>query len=356
MSSMRTPGEWPLSILGAVSKLDQQWIDLFRAGNYGEKGSYDAASLDEIIRNYDPSFHEAPAVIGHPASDKPAYGWVESLRRMGDTLQGKLKQIEPQFAKLVEAGRFKKRSVALYKTAKGLSLRHVGFLGAQPPEVKGLADAVFHDETNEVIELTFEEESVAENNDNLVERIINGIKDTFGRKPEEPKTFSEADVQRIVEQSVTAATKPLADTISGLQLRFTEAAKMQAATTAQTRSERAIAALKANGRYLPAYDKMGVPQLFSELAKNATAIEFGEGEQKKSLDAVQLFSEILNGIGQIVPKGAIFEPKTETSSERKTVKFTESPGVELDLTSVAFHEAVQRRVSEKSVTYNEAMR
>jgi hypothetical protein len=123
-----------------MSALEGQWIDIFRAGDYGDKGTYTPADLDAMVDNYNPARHEAPVVIGHPEHDAPAFGWVASLRRVGDTLQAKLRQIVPEFEVLVAQGQFKKRSVALYQTAKGLALRHLGFLGAMPPEVKGLTD------------------------------------------------------------------------------------------------------------------------------------------------------------------------------------------------------------------------
>jgi len=126
-----------------MSKLSDQWIELFRAGNYGDKGEYSERDLDQIVANYNPSFHEAPVVIGHPANDLPAWGWVDSLKRVGGTLLGKLKQVQPAFEEMVQQGLFKKRSIGLYHTDKGLALRHVGFLGAQPPEIKGLTDVRF---------------------------------------------------------------------------------------------------------------------------------------------------------------------------------------------------------------------
>ena len=46
----------------AMGKLDQQWIEIFRAGDYGEKGNFTPTVLDAIVSKYDPSFHEAPAV------------------------------------------------------------------------------------------------------------------------------------------------------------------------------------------------------------------------------------------------------------------------------------------------------
>ena len=131
-----------------MGSVEGQWMDVFRAGDYGEKGSYTSADLDAAVRNYDPAQHEAPVVIGHPEHDAPAFGWVAAVRRVGNTLQAKLRQVAPQFEALLREGRFKKRSVAFYQTAKGLALRHLGFLGAMPPEVKGLADlqlCEFHD-------------------------------------------------------------------------------------------------------------------------------------------------------------------------------------------------------------------
>jgi hypothetical protein len=123
-----------------MSALEGQWIDVFRAGDYGDKGSYTRGDLDSVIGNYDPAQHEAPVVIGHPEHDAPAFGWVAALRRVGDTLQAKLRQVVPQFEALVRQGQFKKRSVAFYQTARGLALRHLGFLGGMIPKVKGLRD------------------------------------------------------------------------------------------------------------------------------------------------------------------------------------------------------------------------
>jgi len=137
--------------------LANQWLELFCSGDYGDKGNFGTADLDQIVRNFDPSFHEAPVVIGHPQHDAPAYAWVDSLKRNGEKLMGKLKEVDPTFAEMVKTGRFKKRSVSLYRTAQGWMLRHVGFLGAQAPEVKGLTNATFGEDRMRCVELIFGE-------------------------------------------------------------------------------------------------------------------------------------------------------------------------------------------------------
>lgn len=134
------------------TSMTNQWIEVFRAGTHtdaaGNEREWTEADLDAIAAGYDPARHEAPVVIGHPADNGPAFGWVEGLKRDGATLLAKLKDVVPEFADMVRKGLYKKRSIALYPD---LTLRHLGFLGAQPPAVKGLADIKFKDDGAPVV-------------------------------------------------------------------------------------------------------------------------------------------------------------------------------------------------------------
>lgn len=120
------------------------WVEVFRVGKHTDSGGntreWTEQDLETIVSKYDPANHEAPAVIGHPKDNAPAYAWVEGLKSEAGSLWAKFKQIVPEFAEGVESGLWKKRSIALYPD---MSLRHVGFLGAQPPAIKGLKDIEF---------------------------------------------------------------------------------------------------------------------------------------------------------------------------------------------------------------------
>ena len=107
--------------------------------------------LKAAAQAYDPTRHEAPLVVGHPRHDLPAYGWVQSLQYSDGAdghepgLYALPAQVNPDFADMVAAGAFKKISASFYSPdapnnpAPGqYYLRHVGFLGAQAPAVKGL--------------------------------------------------------------------------------------------------------------------------------------------------------------------------------------------------------------------------
>ena len=128
-------------------------LAIFKTGTHtATNGSAMIASaemLKGVADNYQPATHEAPAVIGHPKDNHPAYAWAESLSfdEGEGVLYANFSQVEPQFAQLVKDGRFKKRSASFYPpnhpsnpTPGTAYLRHVGFLGAQPPAVKGLKD------------------------------------------------------------------------------------------------------------------------------------------------------------------------------------------------------------------------
>ena len=127
----------------------------FRSG--GRDVALAESDLAAIASAYDPSLHEAPIVIGHPRVDAPAYGWVEGVRSSPKGLHAVPRQLEASFAEMVRDGRFKKISASLYGPGHannpkpdGWYLRHVGFLGAQPPVVKGLDPIQLADEEGDV--------------------------------------------------------------------------------------------------------------------------------------------------------------------------------------------------------------
>ena len=119
-----------------------QWREIFRAGDYGDKGVYTAADLDAMAANFNEE-DQVPIVVGHPKTDSPAWGWISGLRRIGDTLQAREGWIHPAFEKARRERLFKNRSVRITQTKRGPKLLHLGWLGAAMPEVEGLSGAVF---------------------------------------------------------------------------------------------------------------------------------------------------------------------------------------------------------------------
>ena len=127
---------------------------IFRAGTHisstGDEVTITEADLNETVNQYHTERHEAPVVIGHPADNAPAYGWVSNLSVRNGELYAEIGQVEKNFADAVRSGRYKKISASFYHPQSPVNpkpgvwyLRHVGVLGAVPPAVKGLGNAMF---------------------------------------------------------------------------------------------------------------------------------------------------------------------------------------------------------------------
>ena len=125
-----------------VSALDG-FFDVCRVGTWtdvaGQTVRLEESDLDNLVAQFGKS-DPVPVVVGHPKVDAPAYGYVDQVRRVGDRLQAKLRDIAPAFRNAVEAGNYTGRSIAF--TRQG-GLRHLGFLGGYAPAVPGLAPTQF---------------------------------------------------------------------------------------------------------------------------------------------------------------------------------------------------------------------
>ena len=141
-------------------------LQIFKPGTHtamsGQALSFGEADLAATCAAYDPTKHEAPLVVGHPTHDMPAYGWVQSLAFNEGGIDATPAQVNTDFADMVAAGAFKKISASFYSPNSPSNpvpgvyyLRHVGFLGAQAPAVKGMRSPSFAD-TEEGV-LTFSE-------------------------------------------------------------------------------------------------------------------------------------------------------------------------------------------------------
>lgn len=129
-------------------------VEVFKAGSHTDMRSrendYTVEDLEEIARVYNEQpaeeKHIAPAVVGHPTDNSPAYGWVESLKVVGEKLVATFYDMADSFIEALEEGRYKTVSISLYPKDK--LLRHIGWLGGVPPAVKGLVPVEFSEEDN----------------------------------------------------------------------------------------------------------------------------------------------------------------------------------------------------------------
>lgn len=133
-------------------------IEVFRSGDYGEKGVYTDDDLARVAEGYNPELHEAPVTLDH-AQSGPAHGWVAGLKVVGDRLVARLHRLSPLLLGAIRGGAFRKRSVELFRRFRdtgGPYLKAVSFLGAATPRVNGLNDPAFGGEPADFVVYTME--------------------------------------------------------------------------------------------------------------------------------------------------------------------------------------------------------
>lgn len=138
------------------------WFPVFVGGEQtdssGKTQTWSDDDLDQIVTNTNARianniYNGAPLVIGHPQTDDPAFGWVESVKRIGHELYAKGAKVSELLTTGVKDGLWPNRSVRIGKSDNGYYLRHIGFLGAAAPAVEGM-DPVYtrHNQDTEATE------------------------------------------------------------------------------------------------------------------------------------------------------------------------------------------------------------
>lgn len=211
-------------------------FEIFRPGTHtasnGSTLSFSDEDVSAIAASYDPSIHEAPIVVGHPKTDAPAYGWVEGLSQKNGRLVATPGKLDTAFSDLVAKGRFRKVSAAFFSpnspnnpTPGVYALRHVGFLGAQPPAVKGLKPVEFADDADLVVDIEFAEAHGVLNRASwaldAAQRLFRGLRDRM-IETESVEKADEAMPEWEIEQIGRAAAELRAEADAGMQPGFAE--------------------------------------------------------------------------------------------------------------------------------------
>lgn len=283
-----------------------QWIEISRVGKHkdstGVERDLTADFFEKIIGNTKPK--NAPITIGHPEMNAPAFGWVTKLRMNGNVLEAQFAETNDDFEQMVERGEFKKRSASFYMYPP--SLKHVGFLGATPPAVKGLRDIQFSDGDSVTVEISFneedkkmEKEDVNKVADSLWERIKNSLKGEAASSvvpPPATASFSEenkTDIQKMIDEAVAKAkteakaeaVAEFSETIKGL----TDAVNANSASGKRAEIVSFVEGIPAEkGKHF--LKRAGVVEFLEACAtvdaanENKEVISFSEGEGDKKVE------------------------------------------------------------------------
>lgn len=371
-------------------------IHIFKAGKHqplsGEPIEFTEAMLQSAVDAYDRALFDAPLVIGHPKLDDPAYGWVAGLHISDGQLYAEPVDVDPQFAELVEQKRYKKISASWYlpdapnnPKPGTLYLRHVGFLGAAAPSVKGLRNASFAADEQGVVEFAdwdqitisnlfrrLREYIIGRDGAEAADKVlpdyeINSLQinavDTNPHRAlfADPSTIQQGDTDTMTPEekarldALEAENKTLKDNNAKLSGQVTEFSEREtkARSDAQHAENVSFAeGLIKEGRLLPGA-KDSTVALMDKLALESSAVEFGEGDGKQSKTPLEIYREQL----QAQPVVVDFGEHGAGSADAGVANFAAPQGYTADAAALEIHsKALAHQAANPSVSYIDAVK
>ena len=334
-------------------------LAIFKVGTHtatnGQPMTASAEMLQSVADNYQPDTHEAPAVIGHPKDNHPAYAWVESLSfdEGEGVLYANFNQVEPQFEQLIKDGRFKKRSASFYPPnhpsnpkAGTPYLRHVGFLGAQPPAIKGLKDFTDFGDVGDLPTYEFTELTTDSTTQNP-----NQKDDPMGNQDEKDTTNNganpAAEDTKHAEQQATLAEKEKALAAKEADIAAREAAfaKREQDIKENDFSEFADTLIK-KGQLVPA-EKDAVISVMMDLDSADKTFDFAENGTVNKKTSVDVLKGVLGRLSATVDF-------SERSSDDPNHAHKPEHGINPADNDDVLHKQIQDYAEKNNVGYAEA--
>lgn len=133
-------------------------VEIFATGKHNGD-NYTEKDLDDIVEAYKGAGYSPPLKAGHDETPgKPALGWLENVRRVGQTLFADITHIPKEVYSLIKKRGYDRVSAEIYWNLKSggktfrRALKAVALLGAEVPAVTSLAPlhTLFSGHTGEV--------------------------------------------------------------------------------------------------------------------------------------------------------------------------------------------------------------
>ncbi len=310
-------------------------VEIFRVGTWNGD-TYTAKDLDAMVDAFDKIGFRPPLKLGHKEeSDAPAFGWVRSIRRVGEKLIADFMDLPKTIFDAIKQRRFDTVSIEAYWNLKRNKqtfprvLKAVSLLGSTIPAVSGLKPlrdsfsnlmADVH-----VYQLSTEDLSM-------------GTKTEDERKAELKKLSDENAALKTKLDKVkqwmdkAKAAEDNDEQVKALEAELEKRDKRISAIETERLAERATAIL-AKLR-VPAYREFVGPLLADAMASTRT-VKFGEGDKAKDLSMQELVEALIAKLNSDTEH--LFTEVTKGSGfARDDGPQEENPGAEVDKRTKAY--------------------
>jgi hypothetical protein len=317
-------------------------LEILRAGTHrdskGNTYSFGTDALRQIAESYQPDRHVAPILVTHDET-RPNKGLIDRVWVDGDRLLAEPKQVDPELAEQVNAGRWPRLSAAIYlpdspanPVPGSYGLRHVATV--QIPAIKGMKPPEFSEEGTILLSETesdlaalaraFREFVLGEFDGDTADRYIpSWLVDSMSQRAMEQRVLDRPDAMPMnfseEEGNVTQTTPATEGTamppnteeyqrlMADLTAREAEIARREAELTRAADTQFVEGAI-ASGK-VPPFLKDRAIELLGVLPDEQTQIlTFAEGGKEVKATPKQLFREMLGSLrtvqfGEVAPEG-----------------------------------------------------
>lgn len=288
-----------------VDELEGKPIEIFRVGDYGARGKYSEADLDQMVESFG-ALPDKPALTLHHDDEKGPHGQVTGVERRGGSLFATLGHLTGEIKAWLSERPYAERSVEIYppsaETGGRHALRALSFVTRG--KVKGMSPLpVFAEDGRQYVEIAMGDPEKQE-----------------GKPMPEEKKFSEAEVAEREKAAREAEAAKREDAAEKLFAEKEKAHKAEVAAFAEREKamNARIAELeKANVRaeiaqfgdrlklagVAPAMlDRPGLTEFYEGLGSGeAAAIKFSEGGTEKTQSPREWFKSFLESMPKVVP-------------------------------------------------------
>lgn len=342
-------------------------IECFKPGSFvamdGKRYNFTTADVQEIADTYNPSFADAPLVVGHPKLTSPRFGHAGKLYvNDAGVLCADAADLVPEFAEAVNSKQYPKVSASIYlpnapgnPTPGKHYLRHIGFLGGVAPAVKGLKSVEFSESDEGIVNFGYE--------DRMIVQMFRGLREWFistAGLDKANEIIPSWNIDALAE-SATREDMAAADAIPGFSNPHQpkESDLDNAARAAQlTQKENDLAVREAvlatseatikrashvdfaetlviSGQLVPA-QKNQVAEILTLLDAGNQVVSFAAGDPDQGKTGADLFKQFLSA----QPKQVEFRRvSTAAGAADSTVDFAAPPGSEVDTDGLELYRA-----------------
>jgi len=301
-------------------------VEVFKAGNYPQ-GEWPPEKVKKMVDDYDPKFLKAPVTKDHGQWGE-SDGWVIALRLEGDTVVATLDELSTELYGEIKDAKYRTVSIEPFDPLAetgGPYLGAVSFLGAANPQVKGLKEIKFSDESRKVfIDLGDHQEhstqghntgndTTSEGSDGIVSKLKDSLKNFFNLAVDEldeaelgtaatAPPAQQMSAEGVAAEEIVAANNQLAADLKTARAELAAERAKHADSRAARRTEEIHSfceSLKREGKLIPAWQDAGIEAFMLSLESLEDKKKFAEKDKEERTPA-EFFRDLLKGMPELV--------------------------------------------------------